>query len=73
MAFNIISNLLKVKPSSLNNLKVVLSHPAISCRQTGEIHTSAAKCKVEKWHDQNDWVYPPQKPGEPRRPAVSYI
>ncbi|KAG8196649.1 hypothetical protein JTE90_006559 [Oedothorax gibbosus] len=32
-------------------------------------HTSLTNLKVEKWTDQNQWVYPPQKPGEPRRPA----
>ncbi|GIY89892.1 39S ribosomal protein L22, mitochondrial [Caerostris darwini] len=37
--------------------------------QQSSFHTSAVNNKVEGWYDQNEWVYPPQKPGEPRRPA----
>ncbi|KAM9185482.1 large ribosomal subunit protein uL22m isoform 2-T2 [Mergus octosetaceus] len=36
------------------------------------IHTSACLQKVGKWEKKNRIVYPPQLPGEPRRPAEIY-
>ena len=35
------------------------------------IHTSASLEISRKWEKKNKIVYPPQLPGEPRRPAVS--
>lgn len=35
------------------------------------IHTSTSLQKLGKWEKKNRIVYPPQLPGEPRRPAVS--
>ncbi|XP_035746190.1 39S ribosomal protein L22, mitochondrial isoform X2 [Egretta garzetta] len=34
------------------------------------IHTSASLQKFGKWEKKNRIVYPPQLPGEPRRPAI---
>ncbi|XP_075571229.1 large ribosomal subunit protein uL22m isoform X2 [Pelecanus crispus] len=36
------------------------------------IHTSASLQKLGKWEKKNRIVYPPQLPGEPRRPAEIY-
>ncbi|XP_066833336.1 large ribosomal subunit protein uL22m isoform X1 [Anser cygnoides] len=36
------------------------------------IHTSACLQKLGKWEKKNRIVYPPQLPGEPRRPAEIY-
>lgn len=44
---------------------------AFSLVSQQSLHTTRTNFKIEKWSDQNEWVYPPQKPGEPRRPAVS--
>ncbi|OXB76150.1 UNVERIFIED_CONTAM: hypothetical protein H355_016728 [Colinus virginianus] len=35
------------------------------------IHTSTSLQKIGRWEKKNRIVYPPQLPGEPRRPAVS--
>lgn len=34
------------------------------------IHTRTSLQKIGKWEKKNRIVYPPQLPGEPRRPAV---
>lgn len=58
----------KVLASSLLNRIQPLAFSLVSQQS---LHTTHTNFKLEKWSDQNEWVYPPQKPGEPRRPAVS--
>ena len=69
MALRVFSNFLNGNTSSLLNFKVILPHQVVLNKQN--LHTTAFNLKISKWTDQNEWVYPPQKPGEPRRPAVS--
>lgn len=71
MALRLFSNIIKGRNLSLLNVNINLPHQIILNNQSLSLHTTAINSKVSKWLDQNEWVYPPQKPGEPRRPAVS--
>ncbi|CAL1275796.1 unnamed protein product [Larinioides sclopetarius] len=67
MALSLLSN---ISPSG--NIVINLLPRILSCEfgcKIKNFHTSNVNHKIEKWPDQNEWVYPPQKPGEPRRPA----
>lgn len=48
-------------------------HQIVLYNQAKGLHTTAISKVISRWPDENEWVYPPQKPGEPRRPAVSFF
>ena len=52
---------------SLARVNSLATSPIVN-HQRSLLHTSAS---ASAWEDHNKTVYPPQKPGEPRRPAVS--
>lgn len=80
---NIYGNLVLTAISHLNNniTSNKISHkdfPILTCRLLAPcsspllstIHTSTSLGDIGRWEKKNRVVYPPQQPGEPRRPAV---
>ncbi|XP_054724388.1 39S ribosomal protein L22, mitochondrial-like [Uloborus diversus] len=53
--------------SCFNKHNLVLNSGLI--HKCSSFHTTASASKVENWTAQNEWIYPPIKPGEERRPA----
>ncbi|XP_035207189.1 39S ribosomal protein L22, mitochondrial-like isoform X2 [Stegodyphus dumicola] len=69
MALKLLSN---VSRPGCSLLSICLQTSPLSqsvLRMQNAFHTSSLCSKVEGWLNQNDWVYPPLKPGEERRPA----
>lgn len=61
-------------PLSLNNFQkcVVLLTPKTDFSTSSNV-LAKSDDKPSKWLSYNDIVYPPQEPGEEKRPAVCYL